>query len=665
MASRVTVGPAPVVTEPVIAAPRGVWSWITTVDHKRIGILYMLTALFFFAVGGAEALMIRVQLARPNNDFVSADTYNQLFTMHGTTMIFLAVMPLSGAFFNFLIPLMIGARDVAFPRLNAFSYWTLLGGSIILSVSWLFGDAPNAGWFAYANLTSSAYSPGNNMDYWVLGIQVLGLSSLAAAFNFLITIVNMRAPGMGMMRLPVFAWMTLITSILIVLAFPALTVGVTLLMLDRFYGANFFVPEAGGSPLLWQHLFWTFGHPEVYILILPAFGIISEILPTFARKPLFGYSAVVFAGAGIAVLGFGVWAHHMFTVGMGPVPNSIFAISTMLIALPTGVKIFNWIGTIWGGHVSFKTPMLFSLGLIAMFIIGGLSGVMHASPPVDTHHQDSYFVVAHLHYVLFGGSIMGLFAGIYYWFPKISGRMYNELLGKIHFWLMFIGMNLTFFPMHWLGIQGMPRRIYTYADEQNWGFWNMVVTLGLFVLVISFVFFVANMLMSMVLGEKAPDDPWDGSTLEWTISSPPPVYNFAQVPVVTSRIPFWSKKYPEVYGGDDHGIQGVAQPDMSDAHAREHTVPGAHGDDHGHAEGGHGDAHHDDAIHLPNPSFWPLVVSAGITIAFAGFLVSYIMIGVGVAMTVIGIYAWALEPAITHASPSATPHSREHAGHRH
>jgi cytochrome c oxidase subunit I len=663
MASRVTVGPAPVISEPALAQPRGLWSWITTVDHKRIGILYMLTALFFFAVGGVEALMIRVQLARPDNDFVSADTYNQLFTMHGTTMIFLAVMPLSGAFFNFLIPLMIGARDVAFPRLNAFSYWTLLGGAILINVGWIFGEAPNAGWFSYANLTSSAYSPGNNMDYWVLGIQVLGLSSLAAAFNFLITIVNMRAPGMGLMRLPVFAWMTLITSILIVLAFPALTVGVTLLMLDRFYGANFFVPEAGGSPLLWQHLFWTFGHPEVYILILPAFGIISEVLPTFSRKPLFGYSAVVFAGAGIAVLGFSVWAHHMFTVGMGPVPNSIFAISTMLIALPTGVKIFNWIGTVWGGHISFKTPMLFALALIAMFIIGGLSGVMHASPPVDTQHQDSYFVVAHLHYVLFGGSIMGLFSGIYYWFPKISGRMYNEALGQIHFWLMFIGMNLTFFPMHWVGVQGMPRRIYTYTDAQGWSTWNMLITLGLFILVISFIFFVVNMLMSLVMGDEAHDDPWDGPTLEWTISSPPPVYNFAQVPVVSSRIPFWSQKYPEVYGGEDHGVHGVEQPAVVDEHAREHVVPGAHGDDHGHVEGDHGHAGHD-AIHLPNPSFWPLVVAAGITIAFAGFLVSYVMVGVGVAMTVIGIFSWALEPAITHAAPSMTD-SREHAGHRH
>lgn len=656
MASSVLARQAPVESEPNMPQPRGVWSWITTVDHKRIGVLYLMTALFFFAVGGLEALLIRVQLARPGNDFVSADTYNQLFTMHGTTMIFLAVMPMSGAFFNFLIPLMIGARDVAFPRLNAFSYWLLLFGAILVNIGWFFGEAPNAGWFSYANLTSSAYSPGNNIDYWVLGLQVLGLSSLAAAFNFLITIVNMRAPGMGMMRLPVFVWMTLITSVLIVLAFPALTVGITLLMLDRFYGSNFFVPEAGGSPLLWQHLFWTFGHPEVYILILPAFGIISEILPVFSRKPLFGYSAVVFAGAGIAVLGFGVWAHHMFTVGMGPVPNSIFAISTMLIALPTGVKIFNWIGTIWGGHIRFSTPMLFSLALIAMFIIGGLSGVMHASPPVDTQHQDSYFVVAHLHYVLFGGSIMGLFGGIYYWFPKISGRMYNELLGQIHFWLMFLGMNLTFFPMHWLGVQGMPRRIYTYDDSQGWATWNMVVTLGLFVLVISFVFFVANMLMSMVTGERASDDPWDGSTLEWAMSSPPPVYNFATIPVVTSRIPLWSKKYPEVYGGDDHGVHGVEQPDMAGEHAREHLVPGAHGDSH------EFDAHHhDDAIHLPNPSYWPLVAALGIAIAFGGFLVSYIMVGVGVAMTVIGIFSWALEPAITHAAPDSDTQS----GHSH
>jgi cytochrome c oxidase subunit I len=627
--------------------PTGLWSWLTTVDHKRIGIMYMMLALTFLFIGGIEAMLIRVQLARPGSDFLSADTYNQVFTMHGTTMIFLAVMPMSGAFFNFLVPLMIGARDVAFPRLNAFSLWLLVFGAILINVGWLVGEAPNAGWFSYANLTSSAYSPGRNVDFWVLGLQVLGLSSMAAAFNFLITIVNMRAPGMGMMRLPVFVWMTLVTSVLIVLAFPPLTVGVTMLMLDRFYDSNFFNPEAGGSPLLWQHLFWTFGHPEVYILILPAFGIVSEVLPVFSRKPLFGYSAVVFAGVGIGVLGFSVWAHHMFTVGLGPVPNAVFAITTMLIALPTGVKIFNWIGTMWGGDLNFKTPMLFSIGLVAMFTIGGLSGVMHASPPVDSQHQDSYFVVAHFHYVLFGGSLFGLFSGIYYWFPKFTGKMFNETLGKIHFWFMFVGFNLVFFPMHWLGIQGMPRRIYTYTDDQGWDFWNMFITMSLFVLVIGFVVFIVNMWLSLAMGEQAPNDPWDGATLEWTIPSPPPVYNFAAIPVVTSRTPFWSQKYPDVYGGDDHGVHGVEQPATGHEHEREHVVAGAHGEDHELHEGGdHGHGH--DSIHLPNPSIWPLVAAAGIAIAFGGFLVSYLMVGIGVFLLVLGVFSWALEPSITH-----------------
>jgi cytochrome c oxidase subunit 1 len=665
MATRADVAPGRAVVEaPVFAESYGVWSWLTTVDHKRIGILYLATALTFFFIGGIEAMFIRVQLTSPNNDFVSADTFNQLFTMHGTTMIFLAVMPLSAAFFNFLVPLMIGARDVAFPRLNAFSYWLLLFGAILINFGWFFGEAPNAGWFGYANLTSSAFSPGDNVNYWVLGLQVLGLSSLASAFNFLITIINMRAPGMGMMRMPPFVWMTLVVAVLIVLAFPALTVGVTMLMLDRYYASNFFVPEAGGSPLLWQHLFWVFGHPEVYILILPAFGIVSEILPTFSRKPLFGYSAVIFSGIAIAFLGFGVWAHHMFTVGMGPVPNSIFAITTMLIALPTGVKIFNWIGTMYGGHLNLQTPMLFAIGFIAMFIIGGLSGVMHASPPVDQQHQDSYFVVAHFHYVLFGGSIFGLFGGIYYWFPKITGKLFNETLGKWHFWLMFIGFNVTFFPMHWVGIQGMPRRIYTYDSGLGWDFWNALETGGTFILAVGFLIFIANMYLSLTLGRKASADPWDGATLEWTISSPPPVYNFATVPHVSSRIPFWSQKYPDVYGTEVHGA-----PDVE--HAREHAVPGGQGEGHEHADtNAHGDAH--DAIHLPNPSYWPILAALGIALAFAGFIYqtpglrSFIendigldlwVFGVvpeniltfsGIALLVYSVFAWALEPAIGH-----------------
>ncbi len=656
MASRVEVMPghATGAALPDIQEEYGFRSWLTTVDHKRIGIMYLILALFYFFVGGIEALLLRIQLSAPNQDFVSADTYNQLFTMHGTTMIFLGVMPMSGAFFNFLVPLMIGARDVAFPRLNAFSLWALVFGSILLNIGWFFGEAPNAGWFAYANLTSSAFSPGNNVDFWVLGIQVLGLSSLAAAFNFTVTIVNMRAPGMTMMRLPVFIWMTLIVQGLIILAFPALTVGVTLLMMDRFYDTNFFVPEAGGSPLLWQHLFWVFGHPEVYILILPAFGIVSEILPVFSRKPLFGYTAVVFSGIAIAVLGFGVWAHHMFTVGMGPVPTSVFSIATMLIALPTGVKIFNWIGTMFGGHLNFKAPLLFAIGLVSMFTIGGLSGVMHASPPVDAHQQDSYFVVAHFHYVLFGGSIFGLFGGIYYWFPKIAGKMYHEGLAKWHFALMFIGFNLTFFPMHWLGVQGMPRRIYTYPEEMNWGFWNAFVTFGLLIIILGFILFIINMLMSVILGEQAPDDPWDAATLEWSIPSPPPVYNFATVPVVTSRVPLWSQKYPEVYGHEGHGHQVNESGEVVE---------------HGHEAEAHAHADHDDVIHMPNASWWPLLLALGIAISMGGFLVTtpdlssdiglaglpligYLGVVVdhfvtfaGLTLAVVAFYGWQLQPA--------------------
>jgi cytochrome c oxidase subunit 1 len=626
MATQVTTA-GQITTVEQFAYPKGIWSWITTVDHKRIGVLYLFTALAFFLVGGVEALLIRIQLAQPENSFVSADTYNQLFTMHGTTMIFLVVMPLSAAFFNLLVPLMIGARDVAFPRLNAFSYWVFLFGAILINVGWFYGGAPDAGWFAYANLTSAEYSTGQNVDFWVLGIQILGLSSLAAAFNFLVTIINMRAPGMGLMRMPVFIWMTLIVAVLIVLAFPALTVGVTLLMFDRWFDTLFFVPEANGQPLLWQHLFWVFGHPEVYILILPAMGIVSEVLPTFSKKPLFGYTAVVFAGIGIAVLGFSVWAHHMFTVGMGPVPNAVFAISTMLIALPTGVKIFNWIGTMWGGDLQFNTPMLMAIGFVSMFIIGGLSGVMHASPPVDAQQQDSYFIVAHFHYVLFGGSIFGLFAGVYYWWPKFFGRMLSDGLGKIQFWLMLIGFNLTFFPMHWLGVQGMPRRIYTYAEGLNWDFWNMATTIGSFIIAAAVLVFVINAILSFQKPADAPDDPWDGATLEWATSSPPPPYNFAEVPVVTSNIPLWVEKYPDVYGHE---------PDLRESAPSPEEQPDVEHGIH---------AHHDDHIHMPNPSYWPIVVALGLLFGFSGFIFTFALTFIGAAILLIGIYGWALEPA--------------------
>ena len=468
-------------------APTGLWSWITTTDHKRIGVLYGVTAFIFFLIGGFEALIIRLQLGSPNNTLVSAEVYNQLFTMHGTTMVFLAIMPLSAAFFNFIIPLQIGARDVAFPRLNAFSYWVFLLAGLFLNFSFVAGPlfganglsvAPNGGWFGYANLTSVQYSPGPNIDFWVLGLQILGIASLAAGFNFITTIINLRAPGMKLMRMPVFTWMSFVTQFLIITAFPVITIGLVFLLFDRVFGTTFYNVAAGGDVLLWQHLFWLFGHPEVYILILPAMGIVSEVLPTFSHKPLFGYAVVVYSGVLIGVVGWGVWAHHMFATGLGPIADSVFSASTMLIAVPTGVKIFNWIATMWGGRLEFKTAMLFAVGFVSMFIIGGLSGVMHASPPADLQQTDTYFVVAHFHYVLFGGAILGLFSGMYYWWPKVFGRRLREGLGKAHFWLLLIGMNLTFFPMHFSGLLGMPRRIYTYGAGLGLDTFNLISTIG-------------------------------------------------------------------------------------------------------------------------------------------------------------------------------------------
>ena len=589
----------------------GLWSWLTTVDHKRIGILYGATAFICFLLGGLEALVMRVQLARPDQHLVSPETFNQLFTMHGTTMIFLGVMPLSAMFFNYLIPLMIGARDVAFPRLNAMSYWVFLAGAILLNVSWLVNAAPDQGWFGYANLTERQYSPGPNVDFWIVGLQVLGIASLAAAVNFFVTIINLRTKGMRMMRMPMFVWMSLVTQVLLLLAFPVITVALVMLMMDRNFGTHFFIPAGGGDPILWQHLFWVFGHPEVYILILPAFGIVSEVLPVFSRKPLFGYAAMVFSGCFIAFLGFGVWSHHMFSTGMGPFADTFFSLMTMLIAIPTGVKIFNWIGTIWGGRIEFKTPMLFALGFIAMFIIGGLSGVMHASPPADLQQTDTYFVVAHFHYVLFGGSIFALTAGAYYWFPKMSGRMLDEGLGKIHFWLMLLGFNLTFFPMHFLGLNGMPRRVYTYPADLNFGFWNMAETVGAFVLMVSLLVFIWNLLRSFRHGAVAPADPWNGATLEWTIPSPPQEWNFAEVPEVTGRDPLWELE--RARGGGK-----LPEPQR---------VSGK-------------------GIHLPNPSYWPLVTALGMLVFFTGFIVGFPYVNIaGVLVTFIGIFSWAFEPA--------------------
>jgi cytochrome c oxidase subunit 1 len=603
--------------------------WLTTVDHKKVGILYGASAFVFFLIGGLEAEIIRLQLMKPDNHLVSPEFYNQLFTMHGTSMIFLAVMPISAMFFNFFVPLLIGARDVAFPRLNAMSLWVFILGGLFINFSFLLGAAPNGGWFGYAPLSSRQFSTGVNMDFWMLGLQILGIASLAAGVNFFTTILNMRAPGMTLMRMPMFAWSVLVTQVLVLLSFPVITVALILLTADRTFGSSFFsYTTAGGDPMLWQHLFWVFGHPEVYILILPAFGIVSEILPVFSRKPLFGYSAMVFSMAFIAFLGFGVWSHHMFATGMGPLADSFFSLATMLIAIPTGVKIFNWIGTIWGGSLQFKTPLYFALGFIAMFIMGGLSGVMHAVQPADLQQTDTYFVVAHFHYVLFGGSIFSLTAGAYYWWPKMFGKMLDEGLGKLHFWLRLIGFNLTFFPMHLSGLLGMPRRIYTYPAGLGLDGLNMASTIGALILAAGFLVFIYNVIRAWRSDAQAPADPWGGATLEWSIPSPPQEWNFAVEPVVAEKDALWAMKRAA-------GVRMLPEP------AR---VSGK-------------------GIHLPSPSWWPLLTAIGILAFMVGILVKgpvthgfpFGLVSVaGVLLTALSIFKWSYEP-VDHPT-THTPH---------
>ncbi|MBY0490980.1 MAG: cytochrome c oxidase subunit I [Gemmatimonadaceae bacterium] len=624
-----TIAAAPPYTQTKTAPSNtGIWSWLTTVDHKRIGALYLISGLFFFVFGGLEAAVIRAQLATPNGKIVSAEMYNQLFTMHGTTMIFLAVMPLSAAFFNFLIPLQIGARDVAFPRLNAFSYWVYLLGGIFITVPIFFSMAPDGGWFGYAPLSTKAFSPQHNMDFWVLGLQILGISSLAAGFNFITTIINMRAPGMSLMRMPIFTWMSFVVQFLVVLAFPVITIALVFLQFDRFFGTNFYTIAKGADPLLWQHLFWVFGHPEVYILILPAFGLVSEVLPTFSRKPLFGYPVMVYSGILIGFLGFGVWAHHMFSVGMGPIADSVFSLATMLIAIPTGVKIFNWLATMWGGQIRFTTAMKFAVGLVGMFTIGGISGVMHSSPPADLQQTDTYFIVAHFHYVLFGGSVFGLFAGMYYYFPKVTGRFLDEKLGNWHFWISLIGMNLTFFPMHFSGLLGMPRRYYQYDAGQGLELFNMISTVGTGILMVGTLFGLINVMKSWKGGPPASSNPWGAATLEWTIPSPPPDYNFAELPQVKSRYPLWNMK---------DGAELVHETTAAEEAGK--RIPTAE----------------ELGIVMPNPSIQPLIVAFGIIVMFGGLLfmdsswktATAVML-VGAVIWIGSLYNWLLTPLEDH-----------------
>jgi cytochrome c oxidase subunit 1 len=526
-----------ILTDKVAREDRGWTSWVTTVDHKKIGILYIGTCLVFFLLGGVEALLMRLQLGLPDNTLLSPEKYNQVMTLHGSTMIFLVVVPVWAGFGNYLVPLMIGARDMAFPRLNQWSYWMFLFGGIVLYGSLLISPAAEAGWTSYVPLSTKEYSPAFGQDAWIFMVHLSGLSSMLGAVNFIATIHNMRAPGMGWGRMPLFVWGILIYSYLIVLAFSALAAAVTMLLIDRNFGGTFFDPTQGGSALLWQHLFWFFGHPEVYIFVLPGFAVASEVIPVFARKPIFGYKAIAAATAAIAFLGALVWAHHMFTTPTSTVVLAFFMLSSFLIAVPTGVKIFNWIATLWRGTIEFRVPMLWACGLVGTFLMGGITGIFLAVFPVDWQLHDSYFVVAHFHYTAFGGMAFGMFAAIYYWFPKMSGRMTNESLGKLSFWLVLIGFHVTFLIQHSAGLEGMPRRIYEYSEASGWGIFNLISTIGSFILALGAAVTVLNLVISLKKGAIAGPDPWKANTLEWYTPSPPPAHNFDVVPRVRSLEP--------------------------------------------------------------------------------------------------------------------------------
>ncbi len=574
-----------------------IWDYLTTVDHKKIAILYLIAGGFFFVLGGLEAMIIRIQLAIPDNNFVSAGFYNEVLTMHGTTMIFLAAMPLLFGFMNAIMPLQIGARDVAFPFLNSLGFWLFFFGGVFLNLSWFLGGAPDAGWTSYASL--SLASEGHGIDFYVLGLQISGAGTLIGGINFLVTIITMRAPGMTYMRMPLFTWTTFVASALILFAFPALTVGLFFMMFDRLFGANFFDHTMGGNTVIWEHLFWIFGHPEVYILVLPAFGIFSDIISTFSRKRLFGYSSMVFATVLIGFLGFMVWAHHMFTTGLGPIANAIFAVATMAIAVPTGIKIFNWLFTMWGGSIKFTTPMMYAVAFVPSFVAGGVTGVMLASAAADYQYHDSYFVVAHFHYVIIGGVVLSLLAATHFYWPKMFGTMLNEFLGKITFWLFLIGFHLTFFIQHFLGLMGMPRRIFTFLPNQGLEIGNLVSTIGAFFMAVAVIVLLINIVITSVKNVRVGNDPWgDGRTLEWAIPSPPPFYNFKQLPLVRGLDAYWIEK-----------MEGK----------KEMTPAEPLGD-----------------IHMPNNSFIPFMISLGLFIAAFGamYRVDY---GWGLPVLIIGM----------------------------
>jgi len=613
------LGAPPVVGQPpntLLTRPtwtEGLFSWLTTVDHKRLGILYLVTSFIFFGLGSIEALLIRLQLAIPDNTLLSPDVYNQMFTMHGVTMVFLAIMPMGIGLANYFVPLQIGARDLAFPRLNAFGYWVYFVGGLFIYTSLFLGGAPDVGWVAYAPLTSLSNNPGLGTDFYMIGLFVSGIGTLVTAMNLIVTVINMRAPGMTMMRVPMFTWMMLITSFLIIFAFPPLTVALFQVMMDRTFDTLFYVPAAGALPILWQHLFWIFGHPEVYIIILPAFGVISEVIPTFSRKPLFGYPVVILSGIFIGFMGFAVWTHHMFTTGLGPVVNTAFALTSMVIGIPTGIKVFNWLGTIWGGKVRFTTSMLYAIAFLITFTVGGITGIMLAVPPFTAQAHDTYFVVAHFHFVMGGGALLAFISGLYYWFPKMTGKLLDERLGKLTFWILVPSFWLIFFPQHFAGLMGMPRRTQTFVPGIGLELWNLLSTVGALIMGVGLILFVLNIILGFARGKPAGNDPWDARTLEWSTTSPPPYYDFDRQPVVNDRDAHWVQKYPE-------SVHGERVPESA-------SEPYDRG-----------------GAHIPGQSWYPFVAAMALLPFSYGWLYDNMwVVGISMFVVIVATYAWALE----------------------
>ena len=601
----------------------GLASWLMTVDHKRIGLRYLHTGIAFFVLGGIEALVLRAQLTQANLDILDPEAYNQMFSMHGTTMMFLFAVPALSGFGNYFVPLMIGSRDMAFPRLNSFGYWAFLGSGLFMYSSFLVGSAPDNGWFNYVPLGGTDFTPGVNIDFYILGLVFLGLSTTAGAINFIVTILKLRAPGMSINRMPIFVWGELALGLAIVFAQPALTTGLVMLELDRKFGFHFFDSAAGGDPVLWQHLFWIFGHPWVYIIVLPAFGLVSMMIPAFTGRRIIGYTYIVIAEMAVALIGFGVWAHHMFAVGIPQIALSFISASSFLVTIPSAIQVFAWLATLVAGRPRLTTPMLFVLGFIFVFVIGGLSGVMFAAIPFDQQTTDSYFVVAHLHYVLIGGAVFPIFGGLYSWLPKMTGRLLNEGLGNVSFWLMFVGFNLAFFPMHISGLLGQPRRTYTYESGLGWDVWNLLATIGSFVLALGVLVTLVNWARSARAGRPAGDNPWGGETLEWSTTSPPPEYNFETIPAVRSLHPLWDQ--PELHRGPQRPEDGAYV--LADGHETLGTSML--------------DAGPQTILRMPHESPWPVALTVALMATFYGLLVdAFVFAGVGAVACLAAVAGW-------------------------